>query len=74
MRATRDMSGKTDDPAVKFHIGKGRIGYVDADAARVWQAKGFVEILEGEVKPVSADELAELTSKDANISLGESNG
>lgn len=75
VRALKDISGWVNrDQGVKFQIGYGRIGYLDEETARVWQAKGYVEILGGTVKPVSADELAELTSKDATLSLGAQNG
>lgn len=75
VQALLDVNGWVSrERGIKFQIGKGRIGFVDADIARVWQAKGYAEILDGEVKPVSADELAELTSKDAKITLGELNG
>lgn len=70
VRALRDLNGHVDrDRRVKFHIGSGRIGFIDEDTARIWQAKGYVEILDGTVKPVTPDELAELTSKDSTISL-----
>lgn len=70
VRALNDISGWADRRRkVKYEIGAGKIGYLDEDTARVWHAKGYIEILDGKVKPVSPDELAELTSKDATISL-----
>jgi hypothetical protein len=81
VRATRDMSGWVDrgektGRRVKFHIGKGRIGLMDAEHAREFAAKGYVEILEGgeQIKPVSEDEAAEILSTVTTISLGEPNG
>jgi hypothetical protein len=71
--AKLDINGPVA-PGIKFHLPAGQVGFIDEDVARVWQAKGYVEILEGTVKPVSPDELAELTSKDATISLGDNNG
>lgn len=73
VKALLDINGPVA-PGVKFHAPAGRIAYVDEDTARVWAAKGYVEILDGTVKPVSPDELAELTSKDATISLGAQHG
>ena len=71
VRATRDLNGWADRAkGVKWHIPQGRIGCLDRDKAREFQAKGYVEILEGEVAPVSEDELAEFKSTVHTISLG----
>jgi hypothetical protein len=75
VRALLDVNGwLSRERGIKFEIPKGKVGFIDADTARVWQAKGYIQILEGEVKPVSPDELAELTKNDASISLGEAHG
>lgn len=72
VKALLDITGWLDrDKGIKFRIGMGRVGFVDADSARIWQAKGYITILEGEVEPVSEDELYELSKDDAKISLGE---
>jgi len=63
VRALRDISGWADRAqGVKYAIGYGRIGYLDEDTAREWQVKGYVEIISGDVKPVSEDEAAEILS------------
>jgi len=75
VRATRDLSGwANEDRRIKWHIGAGKIGCMDADAAREFQVKGFVEIIEGDVKPVSEDEAAEFLSQVTVIGLGGSSG
>ncbi len=76
VRATRDLNGWVSrDRRVKFHIGKGRIGFIDEDKAREWQVKGFVEILAGDIKPVSEDEAAEFLSTVTTIGPGvQTNG
>lgn len=71
VRATRDLNGWVDrDRKVKFHIGAGRIGFMDADTAREFKAKGYVEIVEGQVAPVSQWELDDLLATKTTISLG----
>lgn len=71
VRATRDLNGWADrDRKVKWSISHGRVGCIDADRAREFEAKGYVEILDGTVKPVSADELAEMQSTVTTIGLG----
>jgi len=71
VRATRDLNGWADrQKRVKWHIGSGRIGYLDSDVARQFQVKGYVQILEGDVKPVSDDERAEILSTMTVIGLG----
>lgn len=77
VQAVRDLSGWVGGDKrnrVKWEIGKGRIGCIDADKAREFAAKGFVRILEGKVEPVSEDELAELLSQVTIIGPGASNG
>ncbi len=71
VRATRDINGWADrERRVKWHIGSGRIGCLDADVAREFQVKGYVAILDGEVEPVSEDEAAEILSTVTVISAG----
>ena len=71
VRATRDLNGWADKTKrVKWHIPHGRVGCIDADKAREFQAKGYVEILDGAVKPVSEDEAAEFMSTVTTLSLG----
>lgn len=74
VRATRDLNGwadrgKTSGKRVKWSIAEGRIGCLDEDKAREFQAKGYVEILDGTIKPVSEDEAAEYLSTVTTISL-----
>lgn len=71
VRATRDLNGWADRARrVKWNIPAGRIGCIDADKAREFQIKGYVEILDGDVKPASEDEIAEVLSTVTTISLG----
>ena len=75
VRATRDMTGPVPGASrTQWRIGAGRIGYLDEDKAREFQAKGYVEILDGEVKPVSEDEAAEFLSTMTTIGLGDPDG
>lgn len=75
VRALRDINGWADrDRRKKWHIGAGRIGCIDADKAREWATKGYIEILDGEVKPVSEDEAAEFMSTVTTLNLGVSDG
>lgn len=71
VRALKDVNGWVGDrrDRVKFHIGHGRIGYIDEDTAREWQVKGYVEVLGGDLKPVSEDEAAEYLSTVTTIGL-----
>ena len=71
VRATRDLNGWADrHKRVKWHIPSGRVGCLDADKAREFQIKGYVEILDGEVKPASEGEIAEVMSTVTIIGLG----
>ncbi len=71
VRATRDLSGWVDrDRRVKWQIPAGREGCIDEDVAREWHAKGYVELVEGVVRPVSEDELAEMLSSVTTVRLG----
>lgn len=70
VRALRDINGWADrDKRVKWHIGKGSIGCVDENKAREWATKGYVEIIDGTVKPVSEDEAAEILSSVTTLNL-----
>jgi hypothetical protein len=73
--ATRDFSGWADrQRRIKWHIGKGKIGCIDEDKAREFAIKGYVEILDGTIKPYSEDEAAEILSTVTTIGPGVSNG
>jgi len=76
VRATRDISGWADrERRVKWTIPAGRVGCLDADKAREFEIKRYVEIIEGEVRPVSEDEAAEILSTVTTIDLqGVANG
>lgn len=75
VRATRDINGWADrDHRVKWHIAKGRVGCLDEPVAREFEVKGYVEILDGRVRPVSEDEAAEFLSTVTVLNLGASNG
>lgn len=75
VRATRDLNGWADrDRRVKWHIAHGRVGCLDEDVAREFEVKGYVEILDGQVRPVSEDEAAEFLSTVTVLNLGASNG
>ena len=68
---TRDISGWANrEKGIKFHLQAGKSYCVDADTAREWQVKGYVHIVHGEVKPVSADEKAEILSTVREIKVG----
>jgi hypothetical protein len=76
--ATRDLNGWV--PKIgrakrkKWHIGAGRIGHLDEDTAREFAIKGYVEILDGTIKPYSEDEAAEVLATVTTLQLGGSNG
>ena len=71
VRATRDLNGWANrDRRVKWHIGAGRVGCLDEDTAREFQTKGFVEILDGTVRPVSEAEAEEFLSQVKTITMG----
>lgn len=71
VRATRDLNGWANKSrGIKWHIGNGRIGMLDEETARQFMAKGFVEILEGDIKPVSEDEAAEFLAQVTTINVG----
>lgn len=71
VRALRDINGWANRRRrIKWHIGAGSIGYLNEDKAREFAIKGYVEILEGKVKPVSEDEAAEFLSQVTVINLG----
>lgn len=71
VRAKRDINGWADrSRRKKWHIGAGSIGCIDHDKAREFAVKGYVEILDGDVKPVSEDEAAEFLSTVTVLNLG----
>jgi len=75
VRATRDLNGWADrKQSVKWHLPKGQIGCLDEPTAREFQIKGYIEIIDGAVRPVSEDEAAEILSTVTVIGLGGSGG
>jgi hypothetical protein len=71
VRAKLDLSGWADrDRRVRWTIPTGRIGCIDADKAREFQVKGYVDILDGTVKPVSEDEAIEFLREVTTIQVG----
>jgi hypothetical protein len=71
VRAIRDLNGwASEDRRVKWSIGKNQIGFLNESKAREFQVKGYVEIITGEIKPVSEDEAAEMLSTVTTISMG----
>lgn len=75
VRATRDINGWVDRRRrVKWHIGAGSIGCLDEPTAREFATKGYVEILDGQIRPVSEDEAAYFLSNVKTINLGGNNG
>ena len=75
VRALHDLNGWADrEGGVKWHIPAGRLGMLDADTAREFQVKGYVEIIAGDITPVSENEKAEMLSTKTVISMGEKNG
>ena len=75
VRALLDISGWVNrERGIKWSISKNEIGMLSQDAAREFSIKGYVEILDGTVKPVSEDEAAEMLSTVTTVSLGGSNG
>ena len=75
VRALRDINGWVSRAKrIKWEIGAGSIGCLDADTAREFQAKSYVQILDGEVKPVSEAEAEELIGQTTTVTLGVPNG
>jgi len=73
VRSKVDLSGWADRrKKVKWNIPAGSVGCLDADKAREFSIKGYVEILNGDVKPASEDEVAEVMSTVTVIGLGAS--
>ncbi len=69
--ANRDLNGWLHRGSkVKWSIPAHRPVWIDEDKAREFQAKGYLEILEGKVKPVSPDEAAEYLSQITVIGMG----
>jgi hypothetical protein len=74
VRARSDVSGwvdrgKKSGKPVKWSIGAGRVAYLDHKTAREFIAKGFVDLVEGEITPLSEQELAELRAEVTRVSL-----
>ena len=72
VRATRDTSGWVNrERRTKWSMRMGQVCYLDAEHAREFQIKGYVEILEGgeQIKPVSEDEAADILSNVTVIGL-----
>jgi hypothetical protein len=76
VRATRDLNGWADRrKRIKWFIPGGTVGYLDAEKAREFHIKGYVEIVDGDVgQPASEDEVAEVMSTVTTIGLGPPNG
>lgn len=71
VRALRDLSGwASRRQRTKWCIGAGRVGCMDEDKAREFAAKGYVEILDGKVRPVSQDEADEFLSTVTVLNIG----
>ncbi len=70
VRAFNDLSGWISrEKRIKWYLSAGRIGHIDEDKAREFQAKGYVQILKGDVKPVSEDERAEMLASMTTIGV-----
>lgn len=66
----RDLSGWADYATkTKWSMAAWQKYYISADKAREFEAKGYVEIVDGRVKPVSEDEYAEMMSTVSHIGL-----
>lgn len=75
VRALKDISGWANRRRrIKWSIGAGRVGYLNEDKAREFSIKGYVEILDGKVKPVSEAEAEEFLSQVTVLDIGVSNG
>lgn len=78
VRAVKDVSGWADkEKKVRWEMRAWRIYYVDERTAREFATKNYVHILEMDekkVKPVSADEAAEILSTVTTLTPGGANG
>jgi len=73
VRAKHDLNGWADrEKRIKWSIPAASVGCLDQDKAREFSVKGYVEILNGDVKPVSEDEAPEILSTVTVIGLGPS--
>lgn len=71
VRATRDINGWADRKRKqKWSIAAHSVVYLDHDTARAFQVKGYVEVLDGTIEPVSEGEAAHILSSVTNLSLG----
>jgi hypothetical protein len=69
--ANRDLNGWVDrGRKIKWGIPAHKPVWIDEDRAREFATKGYVEIIEGKVKPVSPDEAAEFLSQVTVIGMG----
>jgi hypothetical protein len=69
--ANRDISGWINrGRRQKWFIPAHKPVWISEDKAREFQAKGYLEIIEGKVKPVSPDEAAEFLSQVTSIGMG----
>jgi hypothetical protein len=75
VRAKQDLSGWVDRKRrVKWFIPAGRIGYMDHDKAREFSIKGFVDVIEGTIKPASEQEIAEMQAQITVLQAGQPRG
>lgn len=75
VRALMDLNGWVNRrERIKWEIGAGSIGCIDADKAREFQVKGYVQILDGQVEPVSEMEAEEILAQKTTVTLGVPNG
>lgn len=75
VRALHTLNGWVDRRRkIKWEIHAGQVGCIDEDKAREWVAKGYAEVLDGTIKPISEDEAAEFLSQTTRIGIGAPNG
>lgn len=75
VRALHDLNGWVSrKDRIKWEMSAGQIGTLDIDTARAFQVKGYVQILDGAVKPVSEMEAAELLGEKQTVTLGAPDG
>lgn len=75
VRALRDIAGWADYATkTRYSMKAYTLYYISEDKAREFEAKGYVEITKGKVKPVSDAEREQFLSEITNIGLGGQNG
>ena len=75
VRALRDIAGWADYASkTRYSMKAYTLYYIDEPTAREFEAKGYVEIVKGHVRPVSDAEREEFLSQITNIGLGGENG